>query len=202
MSEKKEAPVLRFEEGMKQFMSVRKGLSYFKELAVDIFLGEEHIGHIRASGKVTISGHVTGENPCRIMHYSNTFTLAEQWMKIGEAAKDFIDKCIERKLKFDPAFTKLEDLARSAFSENKPFGHIEIANVGHDHLVIAGGKGEWDTYAPGIYTYDDSPYQGEPVKLGYRPVEEQRIKGVNNLDDEMLAELVKAARDINSIFQK
>lgn len=198
MTEEKKAPTLRFEEGMKQFMRIDKGVSYFRELAVDMYLGEEHIGHIRASGKITVSGHVTAKDPSTIMSYANTFTF-EQWMEIGARAAAFIVKCDEREAKFSPAFKRLEALAAEKFSESKPFGCMEIAKRGHDHLVIGGGQGAYSTYAPGIYTYDDIHYGGEEVKVGYRSVEEQWVKGVNNLGDEMLLELVKAASSTNTL---
>lgn len=194
MTEKKEEPILRFEEGMKQF---RKGISCFEEFAVDMFFGEEHIGYIRANGEITTLGSVTEESPSTIMYYSNTLTFG-QWMEIGTTAMHFMNKCVRRVLKFETVFGKLEELARKSFSEDAPFGHIEIAKIGTDHIVIAGGIGQCDTYSPGIYTYDDALYQGEVVKVGYRPVEEQRVMGVNNLGDDMLLELVKVASSMDT----
>ncbi|AKM78575.1 MAG: hypothetical protein UY31_C0023G0006 [Candidatus Wolfebacteria bacterium GW2011_GWE1_48_7] len=192
MTEEKKSPTLRFEEGMRQFMSIRKGVSYFTELAVDMLLGEEHIGHIRASGRITISGTKIEDDSSRIMSYSNTFTL-EQWKEISAKAEEFVKKCAEREVRFGPAFGRLEALARQTFSEDTPFGHAEIVRNGHDHLAIAGGKGQWETYSPGIYTYNSAHYKGEEVKVGYRPVTEQRVRGVNNLEDEMLLQLLKLA---------
>lgn len=193
MTEETKTPNLRFEEGIKQF---HKGVVYFEEFAVDMYLDEEHIGHICANGKITISGYATEKNPSTIIPYSNTFPF-EQWMEIGARTAKFVGKCGEREAKCGPAFKKLEELARKMFPEDGAFGHVEIAKIGHDHLVLGGGKGEWSTYAPGIYAYNSALYGGgEAVKVGYRPVEEQRVAGVNNLGDEMLFELVKAADSV------
>lgn len=189
--------VLTFEEGLKPFIRYCKGIAHFEELAIDIYLGGGDIGCITSEGKIIICGTVTEKDPSRIMSYANTFT-SEQWDEIGVKKNEFKEKCAKREAEFGPAFKKLEDLASRMFSEDASFGHSEIAKVGTDHIVLAGGKGEWDTYVPGIYIYDDSPYGGEAVKLGYRPVEEQRIKGVNNLGDDTLLELVKAASSIGT----
>jgi hypothetical protein len=146
-------------------------------------------------GKITISGHVIERDPARIMSYFDTLTL-EQWLAIGERAKEFYSVCTLRETAFAPVLKKLEDLAGKMFPEGGPFRYIEIAAIGMVHILLGCGKGEWEVYPPGVYTYEDS---GVIKSIGYRPVSEQRITTAANLSDEMILELIKAANSMDTL---
>lgn len=198
--EDKKKGILTFEEGMNDFhcWGKMRGLFYLRMLSINILLDDERIGYIIDDGKVTVSGHATVRDPSTITSYSNAFTLS-QWLKIGERAEKFAEMCVRREVEFADTFKRLEDLARRMFPEDGPFGHLEIVKMGSKHIVLGGGKGEWKTYSSGIYIYDDAPYQGEEVKIGYRPVEEHRITKAVELEEEMLLQLRKAASSIDTL---
>lgn len=196
MSDEKKKGILRFEEEMKQFTCYEKGkgISHPRILSVDMYLDHEHIGYITGDGNVTMSGHITEDDPTRFMSYSLTFT-SEQWDEIGSKKNEFVKKCVARELEFGPAFKKVEELARKMFPEDEPFRHVEIGRCGRNRVVIGGGIGLYSTHKPGFYANWDCG-EGVESTIGYRSVDEQRIKGVNNLEDELLLEMVKFANSI------
>lgn len=85
--------VLRFEEGMKQFIcwSKKDGLTHLQEIAVDIYLDEEDIGYITKDGKITIDRTIIDREPSRLSRCATTLTL-KQWTEIGVKAKEFKEK--------------------------------------------------------------------------------------------------------------
>lgn len=189
--------IVSFDEGMKNFNPIfREGkLIHPRLLAVDILIDDKNIGYICDTGRIGIQGHVIEKEPTTIMSYSDNFTL-EQWLDIGIKATQFKVKCAEREIKFAPAFKKLKDLAGKMFPEDGWFNHIEIAKVGRQHVLVAGGRGQYETYAPGLYVYENTELI---PNIGYRSVSEQAITAAVCMDDEMLAELIKAAGSIDAM---
>ncbi len=197
-----EETTLRFFEEEANFITFMGGeWGGFRDTVLSIAMvskkGQEAaVGYVTKEGLITIGGTMLDREPSRISSYYVTFA-PEQWVEIGVRAREFREKCTERECRFGPAFKKLEDLAGKMFLDvDAPFRHTEIAKSGSSHVVLAGGKGEYEAYEPGIYIYDDTNSKGEEVKVGYRSCSEIRITGASCLDDELLDEVIKKAADL------